>query len=411
MYFIDNKENKPELQYNYYNTLSKKLNETEISFIGKTNNPNLIIRNGSHDTKYISSKLYLFSKSNSMSNKYISKNSLFGLGFGSSITSDYDAELVIEHKSITNTASTNKVLICFLLKTDVNGNPNIIDKIINSDVNANLEIELNNVIPHNDQYIYQNSGSEFDTKLKDTIIIIFTTPILCKSKFGNIENMENMIEGVDLTLSEGEYLECSAADIDGDEITTYNVALNQQVPQDSIKQFNTAAYLISTFLIISICFFVTPAAYSLLLSFVAKANSTMQIFKNIFITDWAIGSLIFWPAFILFFIGIGYVNDKNKKNDTTGRGYIGISINMLMFLIINIVIIQFKKMIDPKFTGLKITGTSDEFSFNNSSYKDFINDKFVSKNPLRLLTSIFGLSYIFLGKGPFFEPKFDWNVY
>ena len=40
MYFIDNKENKPELQYNYYNTLSKKLNETEISFMGKTNNPN-----------------------------------------------------------------------------------------------------------------------------------------------------------------------------------------------------------------------------------------------------------------------------------------------------------------------------------------------------------------------------------
>ena len=100
MSFIHTKETKPELQYNYYNILTKKINENELSFVGKPNNPNLIIRNGSHDTKYTSSKLYLFSKSNSISNKYIDKNSVFG--FGSGITSDFDAELIVENNSITN---------------------------------------------------------------------------------------------------------------------------------------------------------------------------------------------------------------------------------------------------------------------------------------------------------------------
>jgi len=437
MSFIHTKETKPELQYNYYNILTKKINENELAFVGKPNNPNLIIRNGSHDTKYTSSKLYLFSKSNSISNKYIDKNSIFG--FGSGITSDFDAELIVENNSITNSKSNNKVLLCFLLKTNIKNSLNLIDKIVESRINSNLEIELNNVIPHNNEYIYHEPDTEFGPKLEDTTIIIFKTPITCKSNFDILNKtsnpffsnvyMENMIgrinanivEGLDtsspttdssgnIIINNGDFLECSVADIDGNDISTYDVALNQQIPQKYITQFTTAAYFISTFLIIAISYFITPAIYSLILKLFAQKNVNIDIrtlFKNIFITEWTIGSLIFWPAFILFFIGIGYLTNNKSTDDTTGYGYIGIAVNMLMFLIINIVILNFKKAVEPTFTGLKYTDAAaiNDFNFyeasNNSDVKKIMQYNFVIKAPYRIISSIFGILYI-LGKDPLF---------
>ena len=434
MSFIHTKESKPELQYNYYNILTKKINENELSFVGKPNNPNLITRNGSHDTKYTSSKIYLFSKNNSISNKYIDKKSFFG--FGSGITSDFDAELVVENNSITNSKSNNKVLMCFLLKTNANSSLSLIDKIVESHINSNLEIELNDIVPQNDAYIYHEPDTEFGPKLEDTTIIIFKTPIICKSNFDTLkkipnaflsnvhmENMTGIIEGLDnastaprtdpsgnIIIDNGDFLECSVADIDGNDISTYDVAINQQIPQKYITQFTTAAYFISTFLIIAISYFLTPAIYSLILKLFAQKNVNIDIrtlFKNIFITEWTIGSLIFWPAFILFFIGIGYLTNSKTTDDTAGYGYIGIAVNMLMFLIINIVILSFKKAVEPTFTGLKYTdaGTINDFNFyeayNNSDVKKIMEDNFVIKAPYRIISSIFGILYI-LGKDPLF---------
>lgn len=470
MSFIHTKENKPELQYtelqyNYYNVLTKKISDNELSFIGKPNNPNLITRDGSHDTKYTSSKLYLFSKTNSISNKYIDKNSIFG--FGSGITSEFDAELVVENNSITNSQSNNKVLLCFLLKTNVNSNLNLIDKIVDSHINSNLEIELNDVIPQNNEYIYYETKTEFGPKLEDTTIIIFKTPIVCKSNFEILNKtsnpffskvyMENMIGGMkiiegeqnmgptgpkgdtgsagpkgdtgpagpsgpigatgppvddgNIILDNGDFLECHVADVAGEDITTYDVALNQKVPQNYITQFTTATYYISTFLIIAISYFLSPALYSLILKlFAQKDVSTIDIktlFKNIFSTEWMIGSLIFWPAFIVFFIGIGYLTNNKTTDDTTGYGYIGIAVNMLIFLIINMVLLTYKKAVEPKFTGLKYTHARviNDFDFNEA-YKDtnvetIMNKNFVIKAPYRILSSIFGILYI-VGIDPLF---------
>jgi hypothetical protein len=439
MSFINTNENKPELQYNYYNILTKKITDNQLSFVGQPNNPNLIIRNGPHDTKYISSKLYLFSKNNSISNKYIGNNSIFGLGFGSGITSDFDAELVVENNSITNSKSNNKVLLCFLLKTNQNNKPNLVDKVVDSNVNSNLEIELNDIVPQNDEYIYHEPNTEFGPKLEDATIIIFKNPIMCKSNFdvlkqisnpffsnGYMENMigilnKNITEGLDnassgpttdssgnILLDNGDYLECSVATIDGSDIASYNVALNQQVPRNYITQFTTATYFISTFLIIAVSYYITPSVYSLILRLFAQINEEINLtdlLKNTFIADWTIGSLIFWPAFILFFIGISFLSNKSTNDDTVGYGYVGIAVNILIFLVINIGIIQFKKTVEPTFTGLKYKdGTIKPFDFNDA-YKannKFMENYFVSRAPYRLITSLFGILYIF-GKNQLFE--------
>jgi hypothetical protein len=326
--------------------------------------------------------------------------------------------------------------MCFLLKTNANSSLSLIDKIVESHINSNLEIELNDIVPQNDAYIYHEPDTEFGPKLEDTTIIIFKNPIICKSNFDTLkkipnaflsnvhmENMTGIIEGLDnastaprtdpsgnIIIDNGDFLECSVADIDGNDISTYDVAINQQIPQKYITQFTTAAYFISTFLIIAISYFLTPAIYSLILKLFAQKNVNIDIrtlFKNIFITEWTIGSLIFWPAFILFFIGIGYLTNSKKTDDTAGYGYIGIAVNMLMFLIINIVILSFKKAVEPTFTGLKYTdaGAINDFNFyeafNDSDVKKIMEDNFIIKAPYRIISSIFGILYI-LGKDPLF---------
>ena len=373
MSFFDKKETKPELQYNYYNVLTKKINENELYFVGKPNNPNLIISNGSHDTKYTSTKLYLFSKTNSISNKYIDKNSLFG--FGSGITSEFDAELVVENNSITNSKSNNKVLLCFLLKSNAKSNSNLIDTVMESKVNTNLEIELNDIVPQNDEYIYHEPDTEFGPKLDDCTIIIFKNPILCKSNFEILQKItnpffsnayvENMVGGMNpsiieglgnsgptndssgnILINNGDFLECSVAGIDGNDITTYDVELNQQVPQKYITQFTTAIYLVSTFLMLIVSFFIVPPAYS----FIFKNFSNAQT-----VVGWEliIRSIIYLIAYILFFVGIGQYN-KNKQ-DTTAYGYIGYAINIILFLIISILIIEFKKITDGNLLEVSIS--------------------------------------------------------
>jgi hypothetical protein len=137
----------------------------------------------------------------------------------------------------------------------------------------------------------------------------------------------------------------------------------------------------------------------------------MEIFKNIFMTEWGIVSITFLITFILFFIGIGLLNNNTTKDNTIGYGFIGTSINIFIFLIINIVIIQFKKSVEPEFTGLtyKHDGRDEKFDFKTGIDKDFKKDKFVSNNPGRFFTSLFGLLYIG-GVGPFFQDN-NWNTY
>jgi hypothetical protein len=424
MSFIYKKENKPELQYNYYNILSKKININQLLFTGKPNNPNLIIRTGSHDTKYTSSKLYLFSKNNSISNKYIDKNSIFGLGVGSGITSDFDAELVVENISITNSKSNNKVLLCFLLKTNAKSNSNIIDAIMESNINTNLEIELNDIIPQNDEYIYHEPNTEFGPKLEDATIIIFKDPITCKAIFENInnessnpfllkDNIENMIgqiykpsvvegytiidassgelivndtkapeiikkglisgnvskaiiDNIDnavfvqtpptIILDNNDYLECSTADIDGKDITTYDIALNQEVPKNFITQFTTAIYFGSLFSVLVVSYFIVPTVYKLILDRFITTSDKTQSARKIVGIEMLFRSIIYCVVFILFIIGIL----PAKKMSTSNYGYVGYAINILLFLIISIVIIEFKKG-----TGL-ILGTTNNFDFKGS---------------------------------------------
>lgn len=136
--------------YNYYNIVSKNIsNDTNIQclFEGKSNNPNIVYVNGSLRKNYISNNLQIFSN-----------------------------EMVIEHTPITN--GGKKLYVSFPLVTDDRIENNVIDYIIKTEYNDNIEIELNDIINPEDKCSFYET-SEYD-------IFIFSKPILVKTDLTNL---------------------------------------------------------------------------------------------------------------------------------------------------------------------------------------------------------------------------------
>ena len=136
--------------YNYYNIVSKNIsNDTNIQclFEGKSNNPNIVYVNGSLRKNYISNNLQIFSN-----------------------------EMVIEHTPITN--GGKKLYVSFPLVTDDRIENNVIDYIMKTNYNDNIEIELNDIINPEDKCTFYET-SEYD-------IFIFSKPILVKTDLTNL---------------------------------------------------------------------------------------------------------------------------------------------------------------------------------------------------------------------------------
>ena len=99
-------------------------------------------------------------------------------------------------------------------------------------------------------------------------------------------------------------------------------------------------------MVLIVSFFIVPPAYSLMFKNLKNAKQVVGL-------ELIIRSIIYLVAYILFFVGIGQYN-KNKQ-DTTAYGYIGYSINIILFLIISILIIEFKKITDGNLLEVSIS--------------------------------------------------------
>lgn len=135
------------IDYDYYNTLTIKASPAKFEFHGKPNAPNLIFNDGSQIKKYISTNIYLIKSDDP----------------------NFDGELVIEHKLITNYGE--KMFVHFPLKTDTLVAGNEIDQLLSIEPGDSLEVNLNRAITEQSECIY-----------KKTNVAVFTKPIIIKTQ-------------------------------------------------------------------------------------------------------------------------------------------------------------------------------------------------------------------------------------
>jgi len=149
------------LDYDYYNTLTIKASPAKFEFHGKPNAPNLVFHDGSQTKKYISTNIYLIQATDP----------------------NFDGELVIEHKLITNYGE--KMFVHFPLKIDTLVAENEIDQLLSIEPGDSLEVNLNRVITEQSECIYRKTN-----------VAVFTKPIIIKTQIAerNLINSK-IIEG------------------------------------------------------------------------------------------------------------------------------------------------------------------------------------------------------------------------
>ena len=166
--------NQPILIYDYYDTNIYNPYEKDLEKNGyikipfqnskSTIQPNLILPN---NEKYKIENIYFYKKNIELD----------------IVKDEYNGELIIEHKPITN--GEKKVYVCILLKT----RPNIyedsdIDKIIKKSFSDKMKLNLNNFIENMNSSCLVN---------KDNNIFIFKTPLLISSNFDEFSDIEKSI--------------------------------------------------------------------------------------------------------------------------------------------------------------------------------------------------------------------------
>lgn len=135
------------IDYDYYNTLTIKASPAKFEYHGKPNAPNLVFHDGSQTKKYVSTNIYLIRASDP----------------------NFDGELVIEHKLITNYGE--KMFIHFPVKTDTLIAENEIDQLLSIEPGDSLEVNLNKVITEQSECVYRKTN-----------VAAFTKPIIIKTQ-------------------------------------------------------------------------------------------------------------------------------------------------------------------------------------------------------------------------------------
>jgi len=149
------------LDYDYYNTLTIKASPAKFEYHGKPNAPNLVFQDGLQTKKYISTNIYLIQATDP----------------------NFDGELVIEHKLITNYGE--KMFVHFPLKIDTLVAENEIDQLLSIEPGDSLEVNLNRVITEQSECIYRNTN-----------VAVFTKPIIIKTQIAERNFTKNgIIEG------------------------------------------------------------------------------------------------------------------------------------------------------------------------------------------------------------------------
>ena len=268
--------------------------------------PNALFISDKPTVKYMSNSLQIYKKSHNIDGV------------------DYDGELIIENKQITN--GDSKLFVCFPLKTS-NVKPNKIDDIINKSENRNSEefkmtVNLNPMFNKLQKYIfYKNDNGD--------IVVVFTQPINVNSMFNkfqsislyndkysilqNVSGKEGFTEGFVEGIDSGE-MDCEPIDITTNKPFT-DLPTLVGVSSGSASQNKTINLLFSMIMfviIFSISFFGAPPAY-----------------KYIFVDKLSDSSLTYTIIFCIFYLGcvIGLI--------TGGMMYdVRAAISGVMFLIL-----------------------------------------------------------------------------
>ena len=251
--------------------------------------PNALFISDKPTVKYMSSSLHIYKKTHDIG----------GI--------DYDGELVIENKQITN--GDSKMFICFPLKT-ANMKPNIIDKIISKSeqLNSNelkMTVNLNPMFNKLQKYIFYKSGND--------IVVVFTEPINVNSMFNkfvecnlfskyndkysilqNVSGKEGFTEGFVEGIDSGE-MDCEPIDITTNQPFT-DLPTLVGVTSGSSSQNKTINLLFTMILfviIFCVAFFGSPAFYKQI--FIDKLEDTDLTYTTIFCIFyllWCIGMLV-----------------------------------------------------------------------------------------------------------------------
>jgi hypothetical protein len=152
------------VQYNYYPTnfykgqyqdTFKNSGYIKIPYTSKQNEPNIAV----FGSGYVTSALYIVEPTHLIKNV------------------KYDAELIIEHRSLTN--YNDPLYTCFLLKTSQSSVYTDIDKLIEGLNDTSLD--LNILIQPQKTIVFKNN------LLKSALVIIFTNPIMVNTNFEGLK--------------------------------------------------------------------------------------------------------------------------------------------------------------------------------------------------------------------------------
>jgi hypothetical protein len=363
MSFQINKKTEGILEYNYYRTSIRKTqyqNTIENSrFVtvpvsSRTNEPNIsFLENG-----YVATSISIVQPIHVIDGV------------------DYDATLLIEHSSVTNTAEP--LYVCLLLKTSPHERTTI-DDVIKGDQDTDLV--LNKYISSNKAILYQN------VFVKKSTVVIFTTPILVETSFGEIRPGNtylapyadafstiavepilggSIIEGFQEGVTQMAGYCTPISETDPDATNAANIMLDQNSMLVANTTTNatmaTAVNFFGFFVLMLFTVFVTPAAYKYLLLELVMDNETFDSqmkLNRMSAVDMATSIIMF--AFAFAFINYGITRGE------TGSLLTGFYV--FMFFLTSLIVLQYKRIFNET-EFLEQFGTGA----NMPSFKNVRND-------------------------------------
>lgn len=379
------------LKYNYYETHINQYQNTiktsgyvKIPYTSKTNTPNIIFL----DNQYIAKYLYIVEKIQNIEGV------------------DYDATLVIEHSSITN---SEPLYVCIPLKT-VSNMRSPIDDIIEG--NQNIDLTINDFNKSKTAIVYENHF------MQNATVVVFTTPIEVGSQFQEMRPglfiiapyadnystititsilgnniVEGFKEGLDTTMA-GYCQPISEID------TEINNELQVGIDNNLLKMgqtntiLNTVINFFGFFVLMMFVVFAVPTAYQYLIFDLVMDNTEFnpqEKLNRLNAVDMITSLLIFGFAFAYLNHGIVH----NVFGCTVAGFYI------FIFFIASMVTLQFARISKPEEFLRKFIQTDKDKDSPSASF-DYVKPDFFG-------LIIDNLSILFLKKVP--DPTTGKDIY
>lgn len=273
-----------QVQYNYYNTLATKINDTTFIFRGKTNVPNLRIQASLPDTgtsDYISTKLTI---------------------------NPSEGTIEIEHEPITN--YSKKVIVTIPLHLDIGSDSKEIN--LNSMIPKSIRFKIDET--ENAIYLHPDTGG---SSYKEGLSTKDQAKI--DKKITDMEQRLNtrIVTG-DTNLSE---IECTPiVDEKGEKITTFTS--DNKVERKAQKTWHAIVAAVVSIAFAAITYSGAPLVYLSIITSLnpATATATYSATKVLKREAWILIGMI--AIFVLLFLGFIPGKGKDKKKHYEIIGYV-----------------------------------------------------------------------------------------